>query len=112
MTKLFVSGGRLAVDTTAVTGSEPSKGGVRRSGLSAKAAVVAPTRLTGGSPVTDSGQLAIVDATAGLPAGTVVLHGLPRAPSGALCVSSGAVAYHHAGVPFAANGAVASSAVA
>jgi hypothetical protein len=57
--------------------------------------------------VTHAGQIRYVDATAGLPADVVWSNGLPRTPGGHLCISTGPAATWANGIPFAANGAVA-----
>lgn len=108
MSLLPISNGKVALDSTAVAGSDVYKDGLRfnASTGAVKSVVGTPIGYSQGLPLSATGQLCVYDATASFPAGTLYNNGFPFKPTGELCVSTGAVASTSSGTPYVANGAV------
>lgn len=108
----ITAAGRVALTSVAPgAGDNPNNGLLVSSGGNVRAVAAAPTQFSNGFGFNNSGQLCYVDATAGLPANTTYLDCLPFDSAGRLCTSTGAIAVTTAGIPFAANGAVAATVV-
>lgn len=111
MSVLTVTSGAVLLGIGAIQPTDTYKNGVLTSADPAnplnRAVPAGGTVYSNGLLLTDAGQVRYVDATAGLPADTVWSNGLPRS-GGALCVSTSPATTYANGIPFAANGAVAS----